>query len=370
MRQQHKPFYPGKPNTVMELNLRIQRAIAKMGFEKLLPIQEKAIPVIMQGKNLLAQSKTGTGKTAAFAIPILQKLNEKEKLQALVLEPTRELAIQVGNDFRKIGAEMPFRVVVAYGGTPDNRQKELLDKGANVIVGTPDRVLDLIAYGHAKLEQVKFVVLDEADLLLEYALALKTRKILKSVPEKAQKLFFCVHLPSHLEEDVGKYMGEFEKIKTFSFGDKLSENLKHDVLKVEESSKFFELKKLLGAGKKTLVFCKTKQSTSELNDRLSKSKFKTRMIHGDFDQTRRNSAISAFKDGKANILIATDVAARGLHIPELDLVVNYELPQNYDYYLHRIGRTARLSASGRVVTFVSKEDEKRWVEIKNKTGIA
>src|SRR3989344_4956270 len=262
LRQQHKPFYPGKPNTVMELNLRIQRAIAKMGFEKLLPIQEKAIPVIMQGKNLLAQSKTGTGKTAAFAIPILQKLNEKEKLQALVLEPTRELAIQVGNDFRKIGAEMPFRVVV----------------------------------------------LDEADLLLEYALALKTRKILKSVPEKAQKLFFCVHLPSHLEEDVGKYMGEFEKIKTFSFGDKLSENLKHDVLKVEESSKFFELKKLLGAGKKTLVFCKTKQSTSELNDRLSKSKFKTRMIHGDFDQTRRNSAISAFKDGKANILIATDVA--------------------------------------------------------------
>src|SRR3989344_3903775 len=223
LRQQHKPFYPGKPNTVMELNLRIQRAIAKMGFEKLLSIQEKAIPVIMQGKNLLAQSKTGTGKTAAFAIPILQKLNEKEKLQALVLEPTRELAIQVGNDFRKIGAEMPFRVVVAYGGTPDNRQKELLDKGANVIVGTPDRVLDLIASGHAKLEQVKFVVLDEADLLLEYALALKTRKILKSVPEKAQKLFFCVHLPSHLEEDVGKYMGEFEKIKTFSFGDKLSE---------------------------------------------------------------------------------------------------------------------------------------------------
>lgn len=354
----------------MELDDRIARATKKMGFEKLLPIQEKAIPIIMQGKNILAQSKTGTGKTAAFAIPILQKLSEKEKLQALVLEPTRELAIQVGNEFRKIGDETPYRVVVAYGGTPDTRQKELLEKGANILVGTPDRVLDLMASGHAKLEGVKFIVLDEADLLLDFALAMKTRKVLKSVPENAQKLFFCVHLPKNLEEDVAKYLGEFEKVKTFSFSDKLSENLKHDILTVTEEAKYAELKQLLNEKKKTLVFCKTKQSTSELNDKLTKSGFKTRMIHGDFDQTRRNSAISAFKKGYANILIATDVAARGLHIPELDLVVNYELPQNYDYYLHRIGRTARLSASGRVVTFVSKEDEKRWIEIKNKTGIA
>ncbi|HIH20881.1 TPA: DEAD/DEAH box helicase [Candidatus Micrarchaeota archaeon] len=353
----------------MELDPRIGRAIKKMSFEKLLPVQEQSIPLIMQGKNLLAQSKTGTGKTAAFAIPILQKLDEKQKLQALVLEPTRELAIQVGNEFRKIGAEMPFRVVVAYGGTPDDRQKELLEKGANIMVGTPDRVLDLVSSGHAKLDKIAFLVLDEADLLLDYALALKTRKLLKSVPEKAQKLFFCVHLPGNLEEDVKKYLGDFEKVKTFSFG-KLSENLKHDVLKVEEDKKFSELKKLLNERKKTLVFCKTKESTSELNERLGKSGFKTRMIHGDFDQTRRNSAISSFKAGHANILVATDVAARGLHIPELDLVINYELPQNYDYYLHRIGRTARLSASGRVVTFVSKADAQRWKEIKNKTGIA
>ena len=211
--------------------------------------------------------------------------------------------------------------------------------------------------------------MDEADLLLDYGLALKTRKIMKSVPEKCQKLFFCVHLPANLEQDVEKYLGSFEKIKLFSFAGKLSEKLTHEVLKVSEADKFSELKKLLGEKKKTLVFCKTKESTSELNEKLAKAGFKIRMIHGDSDQERRNSAIRVFKAGQVNILIATDIAARGLHIPELDLVVNYELPQNYDYYLHRIGRTARLSASGRVVTFVSKEEEKRWKEIKNKTGI-
>lgn len=353
----------------MELDQRIERPIKKMGFEKLLPVQEKSIPIILEGKNLLAQSKTGTGKTAAFAIPILQKLDEKQKLQALIVEPTRELAIQVGNEFRKIGSEMPFRVVVAYGGTPDGRQKQLLDRGANILVGTPDRILDLIKSGHVKLEKIRFAVFDEVDLLLDYALALKTRKIINTIPENSQKLFFCVHLPKNFEEDVEKYLGKFEKVKTFSFEDKLADKLKHYVMNVTEKEKFKALTNLLDEKKKTIVFCKTKESTTFLNERLLEKGYKTRILHGDLEQKRRNAAIFALKEGKVNILVSTDVAARGLHIPELDLVINYELPQDYDYYLHRIGRTARLSAEGKVVTFVSKEEEKRWKEIKNKIGI-
>ncbi|MFH0923077.1 MAG: DEAD/DEAH box helicase [Candidatus Micrarchaeota archaeon] len=355
---------------MMPLDPRIERAIAKLGFVELTPVQQESIPIVMRGRNLLAQSKTGTGKTAAFAIPILQKLEENNKLQAVVVEPTRELAIQVGNDFRKIASEMPFRFVVAYGGTGVERQKELLEKGANVLVGTPDRLLDLIASQDAKLEGLKTVVLDEADLLFEYGLALKTRKILKLMPENAQKLFFCVHLPKTLEDEAIKYLNEFERVKTFAGSGKIVETLEHQVKLVEGKEKLQELVKLLKEGKKTLVFCKTKESVKELNLKLFKTGLKTRMLHGDFDAERRDKAINAFRKGKTKIMIATDVAARGIHVPGLELVVNYELPQNYDFYLHRIGRTARLGERGRVVTFVEKAEAKRWKEIQNKLGSA
>ncbi|MFH0922706.1 MAG: DEAD/DEAH box helicase, partial [Candidatus Micrarchaeota archaeon] len=186
---------------MMKLDPRIEVAIAKLGFRELTPVQQQSVPIIMQGKNLLAQSKTGTGKTAAFAIPILQMLKENNKLQAIIVEPTRELAIQVGNEFRKIAGEMPFRTVVAYGGTGADRQKELLDNGASILVGTPDRTLDLIVSKDASLEGVKIIVLDEADLLFDYGLALKTKKLLNLIPQSTQKLFFCVHLPKTLEEE-------------------------------------------------------------------------------------------------------------------------------------------------------------------------
>ena len=353
---------------MMKLDPRIERAIAKLGFVELTPVQEESIPIIMQGRNLLAQSKTGTGKTAAFAIPILQKMDDNNKLQAMVVEPTRELAIQVGNEFRKIASEMPFRVVVAYGGAGAERQKELLENGANILVGTPDRLLDLIVAKDAKLDDLKTIVLDEADLLFEYSLALKTRKLLKLTPETAQNLFFCVHLPKTLEEDAVKYLKEFARVKTFGGSGKIVDKLEHEVRFVEGSEKFFELVKLLKEGKKTLVFCKTKEAVKELNLKLFKNGVKTRMLHGDFDAERRDKAINAFRKGYSKIMIATDVAARGIHVPGLELVVNYELPQNYDFYLHRIGRTARLGESGKVVTFVEKAEAKRWKEIQNKLG--
>jgi len=364
-------FHSRKPYYIhmIQLDPRIEMTIGKLGFRELTTVQQQAIPIIMQGKNLLAQSKTGTGKTAAFAIPILQKLEENNKLQAIVIEPTRELAIQVGNEFRKIAGEMPFRTVVAYGGTGAERQKELLEKGANVLVGTPDRTLDLIASKDAKLDCLKFIVLDEADLLFEYGLALKTKKLLNLIPERAQKLFFCVHLPKTLEEEASKYLKTFERIKTFEGSGKIVEQLDHQVKFIEgNDKKLAELVKLLKEGRKTLVFCKTKESVKELNFKLFKAGLKTRMLHGDFDAERRNKAINAFRKGEPKILVATDVAARGIHVPGLELVVNYELPQNYDFYLHRIGRTARLGGSGTVVTLVEKTEEKRWKEIQNKLG--
>ncbi|NUN11715.1 DEAD/DEAH box helicase [Candidatus Micrarchaeota archaeon] len=351
------------------LSPKLLSAVKKMGFSKLTPVQEQSIPLIKQGKNLLVQSKTGTGKTAAFAMPILESLKENKKLQVVVIEPTRELAIQVGNDFRKIGAELNFGVVVAYGGTPDDRQKKLLADGANILVGTQDRVLDLISSGDAKLSNVSVIVLDEADVLLGRDMFGRTNKIMHSVPANCQKLFFCVHLPKALEETVEKMLVSFEKVKTFAGEDKRVDELKHDVVFVDSADKFKELCKLLESSGKTIVFCKTKDSCTELNQSLIKKGFlDTRIIHGDFDQTRRNSAIASFKKN-IRILVATDVVARGLHVPGVDLVINYELPQNYDYYLHRIGRTGRMSIPGRVVTLVSPEDSRRWKEIKNKAGI-
>ena len=354
---------------MMKLDPRIEVAIAKLGFRELTPIQQQSIPIIMQGKNLLAQSKTGTGKTAAFAIPILQKLEENNKLQAIIIEPTRELAIQVGNEFRKICGEMPFRTVVAYGGTGSERQKELLDKGANILVGTPDRTLDLLISKDAKLDGLKILVLDEADLLFEYGLALKTKKLLGLIPAGVQKLFFCVHLPKTLDEEASKYLKTFERVKTFEGSGKIVDQLDHQVKFFDgEAKKLEELVKLLKEGKKTLVFCKTKESVKELNLKLFNAGVKTRMLRGDFDPERRNKTINAFRKGDFKIMVATDVAARGIHVPDLQLVVNYELPQNYDFYLHRIGRTARMGESGTVVTLVEKTEEKRWKEIKNKLG--
>lgn len=352
------------------LNENIQRALQDMGFEECTQIQQEAIPVVLEGKDIIAQSNTGTGKTAAFGIPLFENIDkELKKPQALVLLPTRELAVQVANEFRKIGKYMDnIKTVSVYGGADINEQIKRLKGGAQIIVGTPGRVIDLIDRRVIRLDNLKIAVLDEADEMLKMGFREDIELILQNVSNPIQTLLFSATLPDDMKKIIKKFLNDPVMIKTLREGITAKE-VKQSYFLVKHQDKIDALTRLIDTytPRLTLVFCNTKKSVDELYDELIERGYNCDKIHGDIKQSQRLDTLNKFNNGLIDVLIATDVAARGLDIKEVEAVINYEVPAKEDYYVHRIGRTGRAGREGSSFTLASTKELKKIENIEKYT---
>ncbi|WP_312700457.1 DEAD/DEAH box helicase [Sedimentibacter sp.] len=352
------------------LNDNIQRGLDEMGFEESTQIQQEAIPVILDGKDIIGQSNTGTGKTAAFAIPILEKIDKDLRMpQALILLPTRELAVQVANEFRKIGKYLDsIKTVTVYGGADIKDQINKLKGGAQIIVGTPGRVIDLIDRRVIKLNELKISVLDEADEMLKMGFREDIELILSKVDHPVQNLLFSATIPDEMKKMIKKFLNDPVPIKTLREGITAKE-VKQSYFMVKYSDKVEALARLIDTytPKLTLVFCNTKKSVDELYDQLIEKGYNCDKIHGDIKQSQRLDTLNKFNNGLIDVLIATDVAARGLDIKEVEVVINFEVPSKEDYYVHRIGRTGRAGKEGSSFTLVSAKEMQKIEAIEKYT---
>ncbi len=344
------------------LNDNIQKALDEMGFTEGTQIQQEAIPVILEGKDIVGQSNTGTGKTAAFGIPILEKIDRNIKMpQAIVLLPTRELAVQVANEFRKYGKYMDgIKTVTVYGGADIRDQINKLKSGAQIIVGTPGRVIDLIDRHVIKLSELKMAVLDEADEMLKMGFREDIELILSKIDHPVQTLLFSATIPDAMRNIIKKFLNNPATVKVLREGITAKE-VKQSYFLVKHSDKVDALGRLIDTytPRLALVFCNTKKSVDELYDQLIERGYNCDKMHGDIKQSQRIDTLNKFNNGLIEILIATDVAARGLDIKEVDIVINYEVPSKEDYYVHRIGRTGRAGKEGASFTLVSAKEMKK-----------
>ncbi len=354
----------------VNLNENIQKALDEMGFESSTQIQQEAIPVILEGKDIIGQSNTGTGKTAAFGIPILEKIDKDLRLpQAIVLLPTRELAVQVANEFRKIGKYMEgIKTVSVYGGADIRDQINKLKNGAQIIVGTPGRVIDLIDRNVIKLSELKVSVLDEADEMLKMGFREDIELILDKVNHTTQTLLFSATIPDGISKIIKKFQNNPVIIKTMREGITAKE-VKQSYFLVKHTDKVEALTRIIDTytPKLTLIFCNTKKSVDDLYDQLIEKGYNCDKIHGDIKQTQRLDTLNKFNNGVTDVLIATDVAARGLDIKEVEAVINYEVPGKEDYYVHRIGRTGRAGREGSSFTLASGKEIKKIENIERYT---
>ncbi len=342
----------------------ILRALKKEGYTKPTPIQQGAIPLILQGKDLLGCAQTGTGKTAAFAIPTLQilsqqKINSAQKhIKALILTPTRELAIQIEESFNAYGHFLPLKHLVIFGGVNQNPQTERLKKGVDILVATPGRLLDLINQGFVKLNHVELFILDEADRMLDMGFVNDVKKIITKIPQKRQTLFFSATMPKEIQSLADSILNNPEKI-TITPVSSTAETVKQSVYFVEKNNKkallahVLEDKTIVTA----LVFTRTKHGADKVVKDLIKIGIKAEAIHGNKSQNARQKALTNFKNRQTRILVATDIAARGIDVEELTHVINYELPNVPETYVHRIGRTGRAGANGTAFSFCDDEEK-------------
>lgn len=337
------------------LDNRIVRAIRDMGFTKLTPIQEQAIPYLLEGKDIIGQAQTGTGKTAAFGIPMVQKINpDLRKLQSIVLCPTRELAIQAAEELRKLTKYMHgIKVLPIYGGQDINRQISGL-RGVQIIVGTPGRVMDHMNRRTIKLDHVNMVVLDEADEMLNMGFREDMELILGQIPGEHQTALFSATMPKPILEITGKFQQNAELVKVAA-KELTIPLVSQKYFRIKHEDKNAAMIRLLEfyQPKLCLIFCNTKKMVDELAGLLKANDFQAEGLHGDLSQYQRDIAMNRFRNGTTNILIATDVAARGIDVDDVEIVLNYDVPQDIEYYVHRIGRTGRAGKTGRSFTFVS-----------------
>lgn len=352
-----------------ELNLpeEILRAVEDMGFSEATEIQSKAIPVILEGKDLVGKSNTGTGKTAAFGIPAAVSVTRggKNGVEVLILCPTRELAMQACKEIEKFSAYMPWvKPCAVYGGAAMDKQISELRRGANIVVGTPGRVMDHIGRKTLKLENLRTIVLDEADEMLNMGFREDIETILSFVPEERQTVLFSATMPPPIMAITKEYQNDPVVIKVESKA-RTVDTIEQKYFEVPMGRKTDALKLLLIAyePKLSMVFCNTKKMVDELTEALVSKGFKAAGLHGDMKQASRTQVLSAFKSGSINVLIATDVAARGIDVEGVDCVFNYDLPQDNEYYIHRIGRTGRAGKSGAAYTIIS--GRKQFYELKN-----
>ncbi len=350
--------------TFKELGLdeRVQKALAENGFEKPFPIQEMAIPLILQGKDVVGQAHTGTGKTAAFALPLLTKVkNSNKQIQALILVPTRELAIQVTSEIVKFSKYAQVWTVSIYGGQGFGVQTGLLRRGAHIVVATPGRLIDHIKRGSIKLDGVKYVILDEADRMLDMGFIDDIEFILsrlgKSGSKDRQTLLFSATMSPEILRLARGHMREGQireiRLNTKEVG---LDNIEQSYLLVGEQQKFDHLTNLIRPHKEqVIVFAATKRRADKLAANLKAGGFRASAIHGDLSQKERDHVMGRFRKGSDSILVATDIAARGIDVPAVGHVINYDVPNEPETYFHRIGRTARAGAEGTAVSLVSPE---------------
>lgn len=343
----------------MNISNEICRAVLDMGFEEATPIQSQAIPVILEGKDIIGQSQTGTGKTAAFGIPLLERINpEDRRLQALILCPTRELAIQVSEEFRKLlKYKDNIRVLPIYGGQPIDRQIAALRKGTQVVIGTPGRVMDHMRRRTIKAETVQMMVLDEADEMLDMGFREDIETILVKIPEEHQTLLFSATLSPEILDITKRFQKNPEFIKIVR-KELTVPNIEQYYFDVKEKTKLDALCRIIDVydPKLAMVFCNTKKCVDDLVEMLQGRGYFAEGLHGDLKQAQRDKVMQKFRNGTIEILVATDVAARGIDVDDIDVVFNYDVPQDEEYYVHRIGRTGRAGKAGKAFTFcVGKE---------------
>ncbi len=351
-------FFENEESIEPLLDNRIVRAIREMGFEKLSPIQEQAIPYLLQGEDIIGQAQTGTGKTAAFGIPAIQHINpDVKKLQTIILCPTRELAIQAAEELRKIAKYMHgIKVLPVYGGQDISRQIAGL-RGVQIIVGTPGRVMDHMRRHTIKLDLVNMVVLDEADEMLNMGFREDMELILGQIPGEHQTALFSATMPKPILEITDRFQNDAKLVKVAA--QELTIPLvSQKFYRVKNQDKDAACVRLLEyyQPKLTLIFCNTKKKVDELSDLLKEQGFQAEGLHGDLSQAQRDAVMKRFRNGGTSILIATDVAARGIDVDDVEAVINYDIPQDIEYYVHRIGRTGRAGRKGRSFTFANSRE--------------
>ncbi|ACL69305.1 DEAD/DEAH box helicase [Halothermothrix orenii] len=344
-----------------ELNIskEILKAVEDMGFEETTPIQTKAIPPILNGKDIIGQAQTGTGKTAAFGIPLLEKIDTRNKKpQAIILCPTRELAIQVAEELKRLAKyKRSLYTLPVYGGQSIKRQIKALKKGVQVIIGTPGRVMDHMRRGTLNLSHINFVVLDEADVMLDMGFIDDIKTILKDIPNDRQTLFFSATIPETILDLSKRYQKKSQFIKIAH--EKLTvPGIEQYYYEVRRSDKLKVLTRLIDLYSPglSLIFCNTRKMVEELNIQLQARGYLSDALHGGFNQNQRDRVMDKFRNGIIEILVATDVAARGIDVNGVEAVFNYDVPQDTDYYVHRIGRTGRAGKTGKAFTFVVGKD--------------
>ena len=339
----------------------IAKALQEEGYTQPTPIQQKAIPNILQGRDLLGTAQTGTGKTAAFAIPILQNLTEKNvrnnQIKALILTPTRELAIQIEESFNAYGRHLRLRNLVVFGGVKQGAQEASLKKGVDILVATPGRLLDFISQGIISLKNLEIFVLDEADRMLDMGFVHDVKRIVKLLPPKRQTLFFSATFPDEIKNLADSILNNPIKVSVAPVS-ATADTIQQKVYFVEKDDKLDLLTHILqnDISDSVLVFSRTKHGADKIARKLQKHKISAEAIHGNKSQNQRQNALTNFKSGKSRVLVATDIAARGIDIDELKYVVNFELSDVSETYVHRIGRTGRAGAEGKSISFVDGLD--------------
>ena len=354
-----------------DLDPRLLQGIKDMGFDELFPIQAEAIAPILQGRDLIGQAHTGSGKTLAYAVPMLQNIQQNQPgIQGLVLAPTRELAVQVATEFEKLAKHLRIRTVPVYGGQSINVQLDRLeDPRAKIVVATPGRLMDHLDRRTIQLDKVAFVVLDEADRMLDMGFIDDIQTILNYVPRNHQTALFSATMPDQIVHLSQRYLRN--PLKVFVDSDEVSvDTVDQKIVQVEEDDKFQALCSLLERNlvSRGLVFCATKIRCDRLAQGLQTNGYDAMPIHGDLSQRQRDNAIHSFRTGRTGLLIATDVAARGLDIPKVSHVINYDMPEDPSMYFHRIGRTARAGRQGVAISLLTRDDREIFNAVRRMTS--
>ncbi|MDG6947795.1 MAG: DEAD/DEAH box helicase [Nitrososphaerota archaeon] len=350
---------------VFPLSPAIRKGVASSGYVRPFPIQAQTIGPLLERRNLIGQAKAGSGKTLAFGIPLVQSIDASmSKVQGLVLAPTRELAVQITLELQKIGSFTPVRVVTVYGGQSMNVQLDALRRGAHIVVGTPGRTIDHIKRGTLRLDSVRFVVIDEADVMLDMGFIEDVDFILDKTPPNRQTALFSATMPRSIVQLSQKYVPDPAKVMVDQ-NEPSAETLEQFYARVERDKKLGLLLDILEKEnrKSAVVFCRTRYGTIRLARELERRFLSVASLHGDLSQKQRDHSMGLFRAGKADVLVATDVASRGIDVRQVDCVINYDVPEDPTVYFHRVGRTARAGDKGRSYTFVSWDEEGDFARI-------
>jgi ATP-dependent RNA helicase DeaD len=350
----------------LPLSMEVLRSVKDLGFEGLFPIQAQAIIPLLEGKDVIGQARTGTGKTAAFGVPMVERLKpEIRRVQGLVLVPTRELAVQVADNIRLFAKYAKLKVLAVYGGEPIQRQIRALTSGIHIVVGTPGRIIDLIKRRILNLSSVKTLVLDEADRMLDMGFIEDIEYIIARTPSNRQTSLFSATIDQTVMSVCNKYMKKPEKILVSKDEIALTQ-MKQYYMVVNSHRKYQALSDILRENHvdRAIIFCKTRRGTSALSDRLRRKGYNVQALHAGFTQPQRDRVINSFRNGKLKLLVATDVAARGLDIQGITHIINYDVPLEAPVYFHRIGRTARMGQEGTAITLVGYGELSYFNDIK------